>query len=410
MSQKIAVIGGGASGLFFACQALDLGHKVTIFEKNEKCGRKLGITGKGRCNLTNNCTVNTLIESVISNPKFLFTAFNACPPSKVMSYFEDVLSVPLKTERGNRVFPQSDKAGDVVFSMVNYIRKNGGNIKNEKVDEIITENETAVGVVCKSERLMFDRIVVATGGASYILTGSDGWGHRAAAGLGLSVTPLKPSLIPLTTEEKYPSKMMGLSLKNISVTVTDANRGKTVYSDFGELLFTHFGLSGPVILSASAHMKDPTPGKYKISIDLKPALDRQTLDRRLLSDFEKFKNKDFSNSLSQLLPQKMIPVIIERSGIPADKKINSITKAEREKLIELLKNFTLTISGTRPLNEAIITSGGVSVKEIDPKTMGCKKIKGLYFIGEVLDVDAYTGGFNLQIAFSTAYLAANNMN
>lgn len=406
MSVSIAVIGGGAAGLFFACQALDAGGDVTIFERNKKCGRKLGITGKGRCNLTNSCSVNEFIESVVTNPKFMYTAINLCPPEKVMAYFEDKLGVPLKIERGNRVFPESDRAGDIVYALVSYCKKKGGKIINATVDDILTEDGRACGVVCNGSVKRFDKIIMATGGASYISTGSDGTGHKIASKHGLAVTPLKPSLIPLTCSDKYPLMMQGLSLKNIAITVTNRQNGKEVYHDFGELLFTHFGLSGPVILSASSHMKDITPGKYQISIDLKPALDRTVLDRRLLSDFEKYKNKDFSNALSDLLPSKMIPVFIERSGISPYKKINSITREEREKLISLFKDFTLTINGTRPINEAIITCGGVSVKEIDPKTMECKKIKNLYFAGEIIDVDAYTGGFNLQIAFSTAYLAA----
>lgn len=406
MSPSIAVIGGGAAGLFFACQALDSGATVTIFERNEKCGRKLGITGKGRCNLTNSCSVNEFIESVVTNPKFLYTAINQYPPEKVMSYFQDTLGVPLKVERGNRVFPQSDRAGDVVFAMVNYCRKKGGKIFNSFVEDIVVENGIACGVVHSGIVSRFDKIVFATGGASYVSTGSDGTGHKIAEKHGLSITPLKPSLIPLTCSERYPSMMQGLSLKNISITVTNRQNGKEVYHDFGELLFTHFGLSGPIILSASSHMKNITPGKYQISIDLKPALDQNALDKRLLSDFEKYKNKDFSNALSDLLPSKMIPIFIERSGISPNKKINSITREEREKLISLFKNFTLTVNGARPINEAIITCGGINVKEINPKTMECKKIKNLYFIGEILDVDAYTGGFNLQIAFSTAYLAA----
>lgn len=406
MSVSIAVIGGGAAGLFFACHAIDAGADVTIFERNEKCGRKLGITGKGRCNLTNSCSVSEFIESVVTNPKFMYTAINVCPPNKVMAYFEDQLGVPLKTERGNRVFPQSDRAGDVVYSLVNYCGKKGCKIINALIDDIVVEDSKACGVVYGGMTKYFDKIVMATGGVSYISTGSDGTGHKIAQRLGLSVTPLKPSLIPLTCSDKYPSMMQGLSLKNISITVVNCQNKKEVYHDFGELLFTHFGLSGPVILSASSHIKDITPGKYQISIDLKPALDSAALDRRLLSDFEKYKNKDFSNALSDLLPSKMIPVFIERSGISPSKKVNSITREEREKLISLFKSFTLAVNGTRPINEAIITCGGVSIKEINPKTMECKKIKNLYFAGEIIDVDAYTGGFNLQIAFSTAYLAA----
>lgn len=406
MSLSIAVIGGGAAGLFFSCLASDNGAKVTLFERNERCGRKLGITGKGRCNLTNNCTVNEFIDSVVTNPKFLYTAINACSPQKVMSYFEDVLGVPLKSERGNRVFPVSDRAGDIVFSMVNHCRRNGCKIINALIDDIIVENGVARGVSHNGKIEYFDKILFATGGASYTSTGSDGLGHKILQKHDIALTPLTPSLIPLTCSERYPAMMQGLSLKNISISVLERNSGKEIYRDFGELLFTHFGLSGPVILSASSHMKNISPGKYEISIDLKPALDKAALDKRILSDFSKYKNKDYINSLSDLLPAKLIPIFVERSKISPTKKTNSITKEEREQIISLLKNFTLTINGTRPINEAIITRGGINVKEIDPKTMECKKIKNLYFAGEIIDVDGYTGGFNLQIAFSTAYIAA----
>ena len=401
---KVAVIGAGAAGMMASAKAAELGADVTLFEKNDRVGRKLGITGKGRCNLTNNCTVNEYIENVPGNPRFMYAAINGFTPSDTMEFFEG-LGVPLKTERGNRVFPVSDRAQDVVAALKRFKDRSGVRTVFEKVIDIDKADE-GFTLVTEKGGYPFDRVIIATGGASYPLTGSTGDGYRFAKKLGINVTDIRPSLVPLETEEKWCSSLQGLSLKNVALKVTDTGSGKSVYDDFGEMMFTHFGVTGPMILSASAHLRDITPGKYSMSVDLKPALDRETLDRRLLSDFAKYKNRDYANALSDLLPSKLIDVFVELSGIPAHKKVNSITKEERAKIVSLLKELKFSVKGTRPIAEAIITSGGVDVREIDPKTMESKKIKGLYFAGEVIDVDAYTGGFNLQTAFSTAVLAA----
>ena len=403
---RIGIVGGGAAGMFCAIRAAMLGADVTLFEKNERMGRKLGITGKGRCNLTNACDTKEFISNIVSNRKFMYTAAAALTPYAVMDFFENEIGVALKTERGNRVFPVSDKASEVVMGLVNKMKALGVKIIHDNVTDVAVSQDKVIGIKCGSRFHSFDKVVIATGGASYTATGSDGAGYRMAKRLGIAVTDIKGSLIPLIAKEGGVSEMQGLALKNIAVEVVDNTSGKVVYRDFGELLFTHFGLSGPVILSASAHMRPMEKERFKVSIDLKPALDEAKLDARLLSDFEKFKNRNLANSLGDLLPQKMIPVFIKRLGIDEERKINSITKEERRKMIALLKSFDVTILGTRPINEAIITAGGIDVNEISPKTMESKKIAGLYFAGEVLDLDAYTGGFNLQIAFSTANLAA----
>lgn len=406
MAVKIGIIGGGAAGMFCAIRASMLGAEVTVFEKNEKMGRKLGITGKGRCNLTNACDTREFISNIVTNRKFMYTAASSLTSRDLMDFFENEIGVPLKIERGNRVFPQSDKASEIVMGLVKKMHSLGVRIIHDNVTDILTENGVVTGVKCGSHHHSFDRVVLATGGASYPTTGSDGSGYRMAKRLGIEVTPISPSLVPLLSKERDIPKMQGLALKNISIEVLDNTCEKIIYRDFGELLFTHFGLSGPVVLSASAHMRPMEKERYTVKIDLKPALDEATLDTRLLSDFEKYKNKNLGNSLSDLLPQKMIPVFIARLGISEDRKINSITKEERRKILSLLKDFRVTVTGFRPIDEAIVTSGGVDVSEITPKTMESKKIKGLYFAGEVIDLDAYTGGFNLQIAFSTANLAA----
>ncbi len=388
-----------------AGHAAFLGGDVTLFEKNKFSGKKLRITGKGRCNVCNDSDVNTVIENIPTNPRFMYAALSAFEPSDTKAFFEN-LGVPLKTERGNRVFPQSDKAEDIVNALRQYTKQNGVKYINEEV-KAIAKNEDIFTVTALSAR-EFDRVIIATGGASYPLTGSTGDGYRFAKAFGIEVTPLSPSLVPLETVEKYPAEMQGLSLKNTALQIIDTQNGKCVYRDFGEMMFTHYGVTGPMILSASSHLSKIESGRYKILLDLKPALDEKTLDARLLSDFAKNVNRDFCNSLSALLPQKMIPVIIKRCGIPPDKKVNAITKEERRTLLTNLKSFELTVKQPRPISEAIITSGGISVKELSPKTMESKKVSGLYFCGEVIDVDAYTGGFNLQIAFSTARLAAEN--
>ncbi len=388
-----------------AGRAAELGGEVTLYEKNSFSGKKLRITGKGRCNVCNDCDINTVIENVPTNPRFLYAALNAFSPVDTKAFFEE-RGVPLKTERGNRVFPVSDNAEDIVNALRVYTKENGVHYLSETVKSVRAEGDT-FAVTGDTVRI-FDRVIVATGGASYPRTGSTGDGYRFARAFDLEVTELSPSLVPLETIEREPCEMQGLSLKNTALEVIDTVGGKCIYRDFGEMLFSHYGVTGPMILSASSHLKNIERGRYILKLDLKPALDEKTLDARLLSDFTKFQNRDFANSLGELLPQKMIPVIVRRSGIDPQKKVNAITREERRALLEILKGYTLTVKGFRPIDEAIITSGGVSVKELSPKTMEAKKVPGLYFCGEVIDVDAYTGGFNLQIAFSTARLAAEN--
>nr|MBQ4317992.1 NAD(P)/FAD-dependent oxidoreductase [Clostridia bacterium] len=400
--KRIAIIGGGPAGLMAAGVIADLGMTAVIFERNPKPGMKLGITGKGRCNLTNNCTAEDFIANVPTNPKFLYGAINSFTPADTMKLVEG-LGVPLKTERGNRVFPVSDKASDIVRAFTRYSRCD---IIHERVEKLILTDGSVTGLTAAGKDYPFDAVIVATGGVSYPKTGSTGDGYRFAEEAGLKVKEPKPALAPLETAEEWCPELQGLSLKNISVKVIREGAKKPVYEDFGELMFTHFGLTGPVILSASSHIKTDGKHTYSIRIDLKPALDEKTLDKRLLSDFTKYANRDFSNALDDLLPKKLIPIIIRLSGIEPTKKVNLITREERAVLLSLLKGLTLTITKMRPVDEAIVTSGGVAVSEIDPKTMAAKRVPGLYFAGEVIDVDAYTGGFNLQIAFSTANLAA----
>ena len=402
---RIAVIGAGAAGMMAAGRAAELGGDVTLYEKNSFSGKKLRITGKGRCNVCNDCDINTVIENIPTNPRFLYAALNAFTPADTKAFFEEC-GVPLKTERGNRVFPVSDNAEDIVNALRTYTKTGGVHYLSESVRAVHKEGDlfTVVGDTART----FDRVIIATGGASYPRTGSTGDGYRFARAFGMEVTALTPSLVPLETVEREPAQMQGLSLKNTALEVIDTVSGKCVYRDFGEMLFSHYGVTGPMILSASAHLKDMQSGRYSLRLDLKPALDEKTLDARLLSDFAKFQNRDFANSLGELLPQKMIPVIVRRSGIDPQKKVNAVTREERHALLATLKGYTLTVKGFRPIDEAIITSGGVAVQGLSPKTMEAKKVPGLYFCGEVIDVDAYTGGFNLQIAFSTARLAAEN--
>ena len=408
--KKIAVIGGGPAGMCAAGKAASMGAQVTLFEKNKLLGMKLGITGKGRCNVTNNCSPDDFIKNMTKNGKFMFSAINSFSSADTMELFES-LGVPLKTERGNRVFPISDKAHDVVMALKKYVLESGAKIANEKVTALIPDEagERIAFVETEKQRYGFDAVIVCTGGLSYPGTGSDGDGLRFAQGLGLKVTPAIPSLIGLTSDDPCCPEMQGLALKNVGVSVIDTGKkNKKIYDDFGEMLFTHFGVSGPMILSASAHMRPMEKDRYEVRIDLKPALDEEKLDKRVISDFEKYKNKEFANALCDLLPSSMIAPVVARTGIPATKKVNSVTQKERRELISVLKSFSVKISGTRPINEAIVTSGGVAVSEISPNTMQAKKIENLYFAGEVIDVDAYTGGFNLQIAFSTAMKAAES--
>ncbi len=400
-AMRIAVIGGGAAGMMAAAKALSLGADVTLFERNDRMGRKLAITGKGRCNLTNNCTAEEFLQNVPTNPRFLYSAYHSFTAQDTMAYFE-ACGVPLKTERGNRVFPQSDKSFDIVDALAKQVK---AHTVHHRVTDILVENGWVTGVQAAGQRFPCQAVIVCTGGLSYSRTGSDGDGFRFAEALGLTVIPARPSLVPLESPDSFCAAMQGLSLKNTALKV-ERNDGKIVYTDFGEMMFTHFGVTGPMILSTSSMIPDLTPGKYRLLLDMKPALSEKELDSRLLSDFAKNQNRDFANALGALLPAKMIPVIVSRSGIAPTKKVNTITKEERKTLVALLKSFSIRLTKFRPIEEAIITKGGVSVKELNPKTMESKKIPGLFFAGEVIDVDAYTGGFNLQIAFSTAVCAA----
>ena len=410
MTNRIIVIGGGAAGLTAAAMAARRGSDVTVLERNARPARKLMITGKGRCNVTNACTlVNELTEQIPGNGRFLYGAFSRFMPYDVMDLFES-LGVPLKIERGNRVFPVSDRALDIVDALVGFARHCGARILTEqRVSSLLVEDGAVKGVRCDNgRRYEADAVVVATGGCSYPLTGSTGDGYALAASVGHTVVPPRPSLIPLETRERWCADLQGLSLRNVAVTVWDHETYREVYSDFGEMLFTHFGVSGPVILSASAHIRDITPDRYRLSIDLKPALSPEKLDDRLVRDLSKFSNRTMHNALVDLLPRSMIPVVLSLAEIPPELFANRLTRDMRHDLGYVLKNLTCTISGTRPIEEAIVTAGGVSTKEIDPRTMQSKLCSGLYFAGEVIDVDAYTGGFNLQIAFSTGALVGNS--
>lgn len=406
--RKIIIIGGGAAGLITSATAAKRGEDVTVIEKNSRPARKVMITGKGRCNVTNACfDLDDLINSVVTNKRFMYSAFSSFMPYDTIALIEE-MGVPTKIERGNRVFPESDKAVDIVDALVKNAKQSGVKFVEGTVTSFNTENNViksvnlADGIVVDG-----DAFAICTGGLSYQSTGATGDGYRLAESVGHSITDIEPALISLVASNGFVPKLQGLSLRNISIKLLDGE--KEIYSDFGEMLFTHYGVSGPVILSASSHMTHPKEHNYKIVIDLKPALDEQTLDKRIQRDFAENTNKDFINSLSKLLPNKLIPVIVKLSGIEPSEKVNQITKVQRQNLVHLLKNFTVNISDFRPINEAIITSGGVDVKEINPKTMGSKIIDNLFFAGEVIDVDAYTGGFNLQVAFSTGYLCGMNI-
>lgn len=402
---RAAVVGGGAAGMTCAYFLAKGGADVTLFEHGPRLGKKLSITGKGRCNLTNECTLDTFLANMTKNPKFMYRAFSRFGPRDVMALFES-LGVPLKTERGMRVFPVSDKAEDIVFALKKALRESGVRVVYESVTDLLIEGGRVAGLRTDKGGYRFDAVVLCTGGKSYPQTGSDGSGYALAKQAGHTVTPLLPSLVPLETEETWVKELMGLSLKNAAIKMTDRESGKKIYDDFGEMLFTHFGVSGPMILSASAHLREMGEKKYVLHIDLKPALDEKTLDRRLLSEFSGRENRNFSNTLSPLLPSKLIPVFIRLSGIAPERKVNTLTKEERARLVRLFKDMTLNIKGFRPIAEAVVTSGGVDVREADPANMRSKLCEGLFFAGEILDLDAYTGGFNLQIAFSTAYSAA----
>lgn len=377
--------------------AAELGHNVYLIEKNEKLGRKLGITGKGRCNITNNCEIESLFTNVPTNSKFLYSAFYGFTNKDTVDFFNN-FGVKTKEERGGRIFPESDRAGDVVNALRKYCSK--AKLIHGNVVEIIEDGSIKGIKLSDGGYLSCDAVVLATGGASYPITGSNGFGYTLSKMVGHSIIEPKPSLVPLVSDEAWVKELQGLALKNVGVKLVGK---KELFSDLGELLFTHFGLSGPTILSASAHMRKE--GNYKIVIDLKPGLDMEKLDKRIQRDFLQFTRKQFQNSLGELFPKRLIPVIVQKSGIPPDKEVNSITKAERENLCRLIKALTVNVTGFRPIEEAIVTSGGVKTGEINPSTMESKLVKGLYFAGEIIDVDAYTGGFNLQIAFSTGRLA-----
>ena len=400
---KVIIIGGGAAGMIAAYSAALTSKQVILLEKNEKLGKKIFITGKGRCNLTNASDMNTVMENVVSNKRFLFSAFKNFTNEDIMNLVENN-GTKLKIERGNRVFPVSDHSSDIIKSLENAIRDLHVDIRlNTKVDELIIENDRCIGVTIGKNKIMADAVIVATGGMSYQATGSDGDGYRFAKEAGLSVSKLYPSLVPFNIEGERIKALQGLSLKNIHAYIY--NDKKLVYDEFGEMLFTHFGVSGPVIISASAVIGNKNIKGYRLSIDLKPALDDEKLDERILRDFAEQKNKSLKNSLNKLFPAKLIDDVIFQSKLDPDKKVNLLTKEERHSLVHATKNLEYVISSTRGFNEAIITKGGVEVSQINPKTMESKKIKGLFFAGEVLDLDAFTGGYNLQIAWSTGYAA-----
>ena len=402
---KVVVIGGGAAGSYAAITAAKNGHDVTLVEKNEKIGKKIYITGKGRCNLTNASDMEVLFSNIMSNRKFLYSAFYACDNSSVIDFFE-TNGMATKIERGNRVFPVSDHSSDVISTLTKALRKENVRLLfNTSVKNILIEDNAACGVVLSDNtKLKADSVIVATGGLSYKSTGSTGEGHQMAKKLGHKIVECTPALVPFNIKESWVKELQGLSLKNTAIMIYKEK--KKVYEDFGEMLFTHFGVSGPMILSASASIKPALfKENLKLVIDLKPALTSEQLDKRILRDFDEEKNKQFKNSIGKLLPQKLVPVIIELSKINPDKKVNEVSKEERLLLVNLIKNLTVTVEGLRDWYEAIITKGGVSVKEVNPSTMESKLINNLYFAGEVLDLDAMTGGYNLQIAWSTGYLA-----
>lgn len=406
LSADAVVIGGGAAGMMCSAAAAERGLDVILLEPNKVLGRKLRITGKGRCNITNNCDIREFLNNIPGDGRFLYSALNRLSPRDTMELFEG-LGLRLKTERGNRVFPVSDNANDVAGALQRCMNRAGVRVVHTSAKHIITEADTVTGVETCDGVIECRAAVICTGGLSYPLTGSRGAGYKMAQELGHTVNPTRPSLVPLESDDDYCAEMQGFSLKNVTLSAYEDD--KLIYKELGEMLFTHFGVSGPLVLSASSHMRRFGEAKYELRIDLKPGLDEKKLDARLLRDFEKYANRDFANSLGDLAGKAMIPVLVRLSGIPAETKVNSITREQRHELLRLLKNFPVTVSGPRPIDEAIVTSGGVSTKEINPRTMQSKLVGGLYFAGEVMDLDAYTGGFNLQIAWSTAYVAANSI-
>ena len=402
----LVVIGGGAAGMMCAATAADRGLKVILLDPNRQLGRKLRITGKGRCNLTNNCEIKTFMQNIPGDGRFLFSALNRLSPADTMALFESK-GLELKTERGNRVFPVSDNANDVAGTMARWCARSGVAALRCKAKIVVVENGAVTGVETEKGLIPCRAAAVCTGGLSYPLTGSTGDGLRFAEALGHSVTPPRASLVPLESPDAYCAEMQGFSLRNVVLSAYEED--KLIYKELGEMLFTHFGVSGPLVLSASAHMRHMGSKNYRLEIDLKPALDEKKLDARILRDFEKYANREFKNALSDLAGSAMIPVLVRLSGIPEDTKVNSVTREQRMKLLHLFKAFPVTVSGTRPIDEAIVTAGGVNTKEINPRTMESKLISELYFAGEVLDLDGYTGGFNLQIAWSTGFVAGNSV-
>jgi hypothetical protein len=400
----IVVIGGGAAGMLASATAAKQGAGVLLLEQGSRLGRKLSITGKGRCNLTNNCSVSEALDNIPTGGQFLHSAFNNFTPGNTIELFSS-LGLKLKTERGGRVFPDTDKASDVTDALVRYMDSSGVKHQRCRALDITTDNGHVTGVNTSAGHIQCDAVLIATGGMSYPSTGSTGDGYKIAGALGHTITPLRGSLVPLVAEAGCCERMQGLTLRNVRLHVYDGGK-KPVFDDFGELLFTHFGISGPLALTASAHMRDFDRKKYHVTIDLKPALDSRKLDLRILRDFGKYKSRNFSNSLSDLLSRMMIPVVVERSGIAPEAKVHSVSREQRLALGRLIKSFRIGVDGTRPVEEAVITSGGIECGEINPKTMESKLVSGLFFAGEIIDADAYTGGFNLQIAWSTAYAAA----
>ena len=398
------IIGGGPAGMFAAITAAKRGQKVLLLERNDRLGKKLLITGKGRCNVTNDCAAQDVLQNTPRNGRFLYSVMTAFPPEKTMAFFEEH-GCHLKTERGNRVFPVTDKAHSILECLQIELRRSGVHVKTARVKGILTEDGKVTGVETQQEKIQAHWVILATGGVSYPTTGSTGDGYSMAAALGHTIVPAEGSLVPLEIEGHDCPDMQGLALRNCGVKLLNA-KGKALYKDFGELLFTHFGVSGPTVLSASCHLKGEG---CRLIIDLKPALEENKLDERIQRDLELYKNRSMENALTDLLPRSMIPVVLHRLEIDPAMQANALTRQKRRAMVELLKGFSLTITGKRPVAEAIITSGGVKVSEIDPKTMESKKVPGLYFAGEIIDCDAYTGGFNLQIAWATAYAAGMNV-
>lgn len=406
MNYDVIVVGGGPAGMMAAITAANAGGRVLLLERNESLGKKLRITGKGRCNVTNHCSAGEVLQHVPRNSRFLFSAMNAFPPEATMEFFARY-GCQLKVERGNRVFPVSDQSASVLQALQLALHQSGVTVRQGRVQNILTHDGYVSGVSCQKQTFLAPKVVLATGGCSYPLTGSTGDGYRLAADVGHTIVPPTGSLVPLEAAGRDCPDMQGLSLRNVAVTLRDG-KGKAAFQDFGELLFTHFGVSGPTVLSASAHMSGPGP--YRLLLDLKPALEEGKLDARLLRDLEQYKNRTMEHALADLLPRSMIPVLLRRAGILPELAANSLTREQRRSLLKQMKEFALEITGKRPVEEAIVTSGGVRVSEINPKTMESKKLPGLFLAGEILDCDAYTGGFNLQIAWATGFCAGKSEN